>query len=115
VIEPNPAQQAKEVKLWFPLPNLPFLNSPSVLSFSPKYGSDGIGRDSIVLTPDPNFPLVDGKKTVIPIAIYADVDEGQDPGDPGSGKPGNRKGVFHQAGVQMVDGAHSHPECNVGP
>jgi hypothetical protein len=105
--------QAKEVRVWFPLPNLPFLNSPSVLSFSPiVYGADGIGRASMLLTPDPAFPLADGKETVIPLGIYTDIDDGQDAVPTG---PNKRKNKFHQPGLQMVDGAHSHPECNVGP
>jgi hypothetical protein len=30
-------------------------------------------------------------------------------------RPGNRKALVSQAGLQMVEGAHSHPECRVGP
>lgn len=104
--------QATEVRVWFPLPALPFSGSPSALSFPIAYGPDGVGRASKVLTPDPNFPLVDGKKTVIPLAIFTDIDDGQDAVVVG---PNKRKNKFHQPGLQMVDGAHSHPECEVGP
>jgi hypothetical protein len=115
---PTPAdQRPNQVRLWFPLP-VPLFFDSGVLATEITIGpisyasADNIGKAVKILTPNPDFPIVDGKKTVIPIAIYADVDEGQ---DPGSGRPGNRKGVFHQAGLQMVDGAESHPECNVGP
>jgi len=44
----------------------------------------------------------------IPFAIYCTVDGGQSDTEP----PNHG---LHQRGRQMIDGHHSHPECNVGP
>jgi len=124
ILPPNPAVpiplnlRPNQVRLWFPLPDPLFFDSTGVLSREITIGpfayttSDNKGKAVTLLTPNAAFPLVGNENTVIPLAIYADVDEGQDPTPT---RPGNRKNLFHQKGVQMVEGAHSHPECEVGP
>lgn len=106
------------VRLWFPLPDPLFKDFTGVLLREITIGPfayttpDNKGKAGTQLTPNPALPLVGNEKTVIPLAIYADVDEGQDLTPT---RPGNRQNSFHQPGVQMVDGANSHPECEVGP
>ena len=134
ILPKNPATpiplnlRPNQVRLWFPLETPSgdplFFDSTGTPSKEIEIGpiayttSDNKGKASVTLTPNTTFQLVGNDDTIIPMAIFADVDEGQDAIPPSTGHPGrpsNRKNEFHQRGVQMVDGANSHPECNVGP
>jgi hypothetical protein len=108
-----------EVRVWCPLPGELF-SEDGVLKREIAFGPfdysdpDNVGRASKQIAVNEDFPLVDNQKTVVPLAIYTDIDEGQGP-DPTKVTNPRRKGEFKQPGRQMVDGAHSHPECEVGP
>jgi hypothetical protein len=118
--EPIPEElRPREVTLWFPVPVLKdskeprqvFLREITFRDFD--YSEpDNIGRACRELTPNPEFQLVGDEITEIPLGIYTDIDEGQD----AVGKrPSSRTKKFKQAGLQMVDGANSNPQCQVGP
>jgi hypothetical protein len=125
ILPQNPSQpipsdlRANKVRLWSPLREpAVFLDSQGAplqeITIGPfEYSAaDNIGRASIQLTPNPDFPLVGNQDTTLPLAIYTDIDEGQDPVNE---RLSSRKNLFKQAGLQMVEGAHSHPEHKVGP
>jgi hypothetical protein len=113
-------RRPKEVIVWFPRPVLKDSKEPGQVflreitfrdfDYSER---DGIGRASRELTPNPEFQLVGDEITAIPLGIYTDIDEGQD--EVVGKRPSSRKNVFKQPGLQMVDGANSNPQCQVGP
>lgn len=88
---------ASEVILWFP-DSPPVFQGPREFTIPVFETAPGLGEGEIVLNVNSTHP-----GGVVPYAIYCDID--------GTGKPGE----FDQKGRQMVDGQHSHPDCNVGP
>jgi hypothetical protein len=101
---------ASEVILWFPERHPLFVDSsgaairevrvPISYSANPNFGS---GTSSPLLL-NSGFPRGNADPYVMPLAIFCDINAGQDESE-----------EFEQKGRQMVDGKHSHPECNVGP
>ena len=80
---------AKVVQLWFPDTNKVFDGPRDI-----EINLDSNGRGEALLTLTSTCAL-----GTVPFAVYCDLEGPQ----------------FGQPGRQMVDGAHSHPECNVGP
>ena len=101
---------ASEVILWFPERHPLFVDSSGAairevrVPISYPANSDiGSGTSSSLLL-NTGFPLGGADPYVMPLAIFCDINAGQ-----------GTNADFDQKGRQMVDGHHSHPECNVGP
>jgi len=85
------------VKLWFPT---------GVFTESEKRIDLVNGHGEVLLTPNPDFQLSDSAETTAPFTVFCSIDGGQDEDRTNS--------KYRQKGFQMVDGPHSHPECDVG-
>ena len=99
------------VSLWFPHASPLFVRS--VTDNTPVRDvtielAQGSGSTTLTLNPSFNREnLANNVDFVMPFAIYCTVDGGQNPSNHAHG--------LEQRGRQMIDGHHSHPECNVGP
>lgn len=108
---PSPAEiNLTAVSIWFPHVSPLFIQSidlPIPVREVTIPLRNGSGTAVLTLNRDFNREgLANNVDFVLPLAIYCTVDGGQG----GNPRPG-----FHQRGRQMIDGHHSHPECNVGP
>ena len=88
---------ASQVILWFP-DSPPVFQGPREFTIPLTATAPNVSEGEIVLNVNATHP-----GGVVPYAIYCDID--------GTGNPAE----FDQKGRQMVDGQHSHPDCNVGP
>ena len=109
--------------VWFPDIPPVFVQTPGsttplrevTIPLAPTGTIDGDRNEllgSATLIFNTSFPLpasLPRGKFAVPIGIYCTVDGGQDTLPPPPPKD------FDQRGRQMIDGKHSHPECNVGP
>jgi hypothetical protein len=91
-------ERPSTVKLWFP--SGVFTENEKEIKIDNGYGE-------ALLTPNAEFLPDDSPIITVPLAVFCNIDGGQDEDRTNS--------KYRQKGFQMVDGPHSHPECNVGP
>ena len=102
------------VTIWFPHVSPLFIQSPEipipVREVTIRLSSSGSGTARLTLNRNFDLSGAGTSDFVMPFAIYCTVDGGH---VGSSANPANP--AFEQRGRQMIDGHHSHPECNVGP
>jgi hypothetical protein len=91
---------ASHVILWFP-DSPPVFQGPREFTIPVFQTGPKLWEGEILLNVNASHP-----GGVVPYAIFCDMNGGQE---------GTENPDFDQKGRQMVDGQHSHPDCNVGP